>query len=180
MMNLVDPATVAHIPEQRRAGRRWIAFIACLFLAQVAAVVLMIWIATSDRSFALEPDYYQKAVQWDALSQMQRDSDRLGWNLELLLEPRDERGNRPTILRILDADQQPVNDAAVQAEWFHHARARDRRTTAFEPVGDGLYRAALRYERSGLYEFRVHAIRGEQNFLRTVQRDIGGLDGAAP
>lgn len=180
MMNLVDPAAVAHIPERRRAGRRWIAFITTLFLAQVAAVVLMIWIATSDRSFALEPDYYQKAMRWDDTSRMQRESDRLGWSVELRVDAHDDHGMRPITWRLVDEKQNPVDGAVFEAEWFHHARARERHTTAFENIGDGLYRAALRFERSGLYEFRIHATRGEQHFLRTVQHDIGGRDGAAP
>ncbi|MBL8878958.1 MAG: FixH family protein [Phycisphaerales bacterium] len=180
MMNLVDPTAVAHIPSGQRAARRWIAFVAALFLLQVGAVVTMICIATNDRSFALEPDYYQKAVRWDDISRQQRQSAKLGWTLQLDVGALAENGARPIVLTVKDRDGELIEGASAAAEWFHHARARDRHTSLFTPQPDGTLAASITFARSGLYEFRFTVSRGEETFVTTVQRDIAGKDGLAP
>lgn len=180
MMNLVDSAAVAHIPNGQRAARRWIAFVSALFLLQVGAVVTMIWIATSDRSFALEPDYYQKAMHWDDISRQQRESAKLGWSLKFDVGSRDEDGKRLVFVVVSDRNGQPIDGASATAEWFHHARARERHTTLFSPQPGGALAASLPFVRSGLYEFRFTVSRGDETFVTTLQRDIAGIDGLAP
>lgn len=179
MMQLVDPEAVAHIPDQRRVGRRWIAFVAALFLLQVGAVVVMISIATRDRSFALEPDYYQKAMHWDESAQLQRASARLGWSLALEVEPQNANGTQVVSAIIRDREGNPVQGATVTAEWFHHARARERHLAEFVAGPDGSYAAPLVFSRSGLYEFRLTAKRGDETYVTKIQRDITGADGIA-
>ena len=43
----------------------------------------MVYVATSDGSFAVEPDYYQKALHWDDARSAAAENAGLGWTVEL-------------------------------------------------------------------------------------------------
>ena len=88
-------------------GRYWPFLIVALLSVSVIANVFLIIKATTDPSFAVERDYYAKAVTWDEHQQEQADSNALGWHAALKAE-RDRLE-----LRLLDADGRPIVDEPV-------------------------------------------------------------------
>ena len=52
-------------PSRRRAAWRWPAILLALLGGHAAICVAMIVVATNDPSFAVEPEYYTRALDWD-------------------------------------------------------------------------------------------------------------------
>jgi len=137
-----------------------------LLLISVGSNVYLLVRATNDPSFAVEPDYYEKAVEWDALQEAKAASDRLGWKAEVDAT-RDE-----IIVRLEDAAGIPVEGAVVHVVAFHNARAGDRRRAQLAEEGQGVYRMNGPFERPGLWEMRISAVRDEDHFSLVRKEDL--------
>ncbi|MEL6544011.1 MAG: FixH family protein [Myxococcota bacterium] len=64
-------------------GNHWPWLLAGLLLSGVAMNIAMVLRASNDPSFAVEEDYYQKAVNWDEYREQLRKSEALGWQFTL-------------------------------------------------------------------------------------------------
>ena len=76
-----------------KRGAWWPIGITTVLATTVAANLWVMRIANDDPSFAIEPDYYQKAIMWDStLAQARRDAI-LGWRLtpQLQVDARDRQ-----------------------------------------------------------------------------------------
>jgi nitrogen fixation protein FixH len=149
-----------------KSGRHWPFLIVGLLAAGVAANVLLLVRASADPSFSVEPDYYAKAVAWDAhLAQLAR-SEALGWTAELTA------GTDGVMVRIADRDRRPVAGAAVTLEAFPLARGNQIVRGALDETSDHAYRAPLPIARRGLWEFRLTVRRGGDTFVAVVAHDV--------
>ncbi|MGF1511674.1 MAG: FixH family protein [Myxococcota bacterium] len=135
-----------------------------LLLVSVGANVYLIIRATNDPSFAVEPDYYAKAVDWDVQRAEQAASDRLGWNVDMEFTATELR------VHLLDSAGIPVDGATVEVEVFHNARAQNRIAAVMRPDGPGEYVLNRPFEREGLWEVRLSAVRRDDRFVH-VQRE---------
>jgi nitrogen fixation protein FixH len=149
-----------------RDGRYWPFLIVALLSVSVVANVLLLIKATDDPAFAVERDYYAKAVRWDQHQQDQADSDALGWRAALKAAP--ERLE----VRLLDRDGRPITDAVVKVEAFHNARANRIITGELSAEGGGLYALSHHFDRRGLWEYRLVAERSGERFVHTSQEEI--------
>ncbi|NJK89058.1 MAG: hypothetical protein HC923_06405 [Myxococcales bacterium] len=147
-------------------GRWFPLMLAAILLTSVGANIYLIVRATNDPSFAVEPDYYQKAVNWDRAKAERSASDALGWQMELNADT--------TSLRISLRDRlgRPIDGAFVEVEAFHNARANERLRGKLLPVGRGEYVLDQRFERAGLWEFRVAASVDDQRYVHVAQEDV--------
>jgi nitrogen fixation protein FixH len=129
-------------------------------------------VANRDASFAVEPDYYRKAVEWDrTMAQAARNAE-LGWTVSARLEPgAGDRARLVTLVR--DRAGAPLTGAAVVVEAFPSARAREIASVALEPTGDaGVHAGLLPSSRPGLWELRLRVTRGAEVFTRTLSQDL--------
>jgi len=126
------------------------------------------WIASRDPSFALEPNYYEKAVHWDRQRAQWAENARLGYELELLPAGEDEM----LTVRLSAADGTPLGNAEVRAEAFFNARASEVRRLTWTERAPGTYQAKLAGARAGLWEFRFSVRRGGERFTRLVRADL--------
>ncbi|HEV8247643.1 MAG TPA: FixH family protein [Polyangiaceae bacterium] len=144
-------------------------------IGMIAAMLLglgsLARIAVNDPGFAVEKDYYKKALSWDGEMAQQADNQRLGWQTELDVDAFSPLGSSVTI-RIRDGKGEPVRGAAVQVEAFPNARASELLHARFEALRDGNYRAQMPLDRSGLWEFRVSAQSGDDHATAIVRRDV--------
>ncbi len=62
-------------------GNKYIALVLGLLGFSVATCVVLIGYATHDPTFAVEKNYYQKAVAFDQIRAEEVASDRLGWKV---------------------------------------------------------------------------------------------------
>jgi nitrogen fixation protein FixH len=150
---------------------RWPAFIAGALALQVLGSIVTIYLATSNPSYAVEDDYYQKALAWDDRRAQDRRSLELGWTLQFEVTPATVAADRAVLsVDLGDAGGAPVDGALLTVEAFHNARADDVFRAPLDGHGDGRYSASLPIARQGVWELRFVAERGEDRFTHTEKR----------
>jgi nitrogen fixation protein FixH len=154
-----------------RQGALWAYVPVVLLVAMLGGLGVLTSIAVDDPAFAIEKDYYQKAVSWDRELAQQQQNAELGWHAELELRALPDR--RPELRAVLlDARRQPIRDAKLSVEAFPNARAEQRLSLRLEPDESGAYRAVLAARRGGLWEFRLRAVRGNEQYTEIVRQDV--------
>jgi nitrogen fixation protein FixH len=154
---------------------RWPVAIVGIIVLHVAAMVTVILIATRDRSFAVEPNHYQKALAWDAFSARARASEALGWKIVSRTDAAlDRAGMRGLQLSITDRNDKPLTGARVAVLAFPHARGEERIRVDLVEGEAGHYQAHAAMARTGLWELRVVAERGGDSFSSTILHTVGG------
>ena len=153
-------------------GWYWPVVIVVLLVGSAGANIGFMIVANRDASFAVEPDYYRKAVEWDqAMAQEARNAE-LGWTVSARLGLAGAE-QAWLIAAVRDRAGAPITGAAVTVEAFPSARAREIASFTLEPTGDaGVYAAALPSGRPGLWELRVRVTRGGEVFTRTLSQDL--------
>ena len=171
---MAEPAPVAPtaVPPVRRVYF-WPAFVVALLGGHIVLLASVVLLATRDRGFAIEPNYYQNALHWDDFAAQRQANARLRWHTDVTLgDAVSPFGERALICSVHDAGGEPIRDAQVSALAFPHARGVERVTTTLNALGDGRYAATLRFTRHGVWEFRVRAARGGDVFTHVEQRDV--------
>lgn len=161
----------ARSPTRRR---RWPWIIVGLLAAHTTLMIVFVVIATRDKSFSVDPDYYGKAVHWDDLQAQQRASDALGWHAILRPEEStDTNGARTIVLELTDSAGSAIPATAVEATYFHHAHGDQVRKVAFAPSASDARQFAVRAPMShpGMWEFHVTARAGDRLFVKTLTVD---------
>lgn len=153
-------------------SHRWPAAIIGLIGLNMAIVGATIYFATHDPSAAVEPDYYQKAVDWDADARERARSERLGWTASVELDAPGELS-----VRLTDRDGHAVAGAQIVVRAFAVARAGDRQTLTCTETQSGRYVAPIAVSRRGLWQFHVDARRAGDHHVSVIERDLG--DGAS-
>src|SRR5664279_5249071 len=93
-------------------GWYWPWLIAALLVATVAGQGVMLYAAASDPTFAVEPDYYKKAVDFDDVIAQEAANQRLGWGASAVIGARAAAGAEFT-LRLADAKGAAMPGARV-------------------------------------------------------------------
>jgi hypothetical protein len=152
---------------------RWPLFIAGALTLQVASSMVTIYLATSNPSYAVEDDYYQKGLRWDETRAQQQRNRQLGWRLEYAVTPPTAAGDQAVLTTIVRGPGgEPIADAGVSVEAFHNARAREIFKGQLTSGDHGTYEASLPMRRTGLWEFRFTVTRKTEKFTHTETRHI--------
>lgn len=150
----------------RGRGLIWPTLITVALLFTVGANVVMLFAATSDRNGSVvEPDYYQKAVDWDRTMARRAASDRLGWRVAAGI------GADRVDLTLLDSLGAPISAAAIEVTLIHNRDAGHPVTLSLGALGDGRYGAAMPQLARGRWEVRVEARRGDDHFGATLHAE---------
>jgi len=158
-----------------KKGWHWPLLLAGLLVAGVAANVAFMCVAVSDPSFAVEPDYYAKALAWDAHLAQARENAELGWTVALEVAAADRATGRARVVaQLFDRDGRPLTGLTVGLTAFHNARASNIVTATLLEDAKHAYAADVAVLRPGLWEFRVTAARGDESFTAVVDRDAPG------
>ena len=149
-----------------RLSRAWVWPLAVVGMLSVSMTVCAITViaAVGDPSYAIEDDYYQKAVDWDHSREVELASKDLGWRSDATLTTSDG----VLTVALNDGDGSPVSAASVRALVFHHARRGDAQDLVLRSQGDGRYTAMLNRPREGQWQVRIRASRGRDRFVRTL------------
>jgi nitrogen fixation protein FixH len=152
----------------------WPIGVAAVLATTVAANIWVMVIAGGDPSFAIEPDYYRKALAWDTtLAQAERNA-ALGWRLTPTLGPIDTDGHVLVTARLTDSTGAEISGAVVRVSALPIARASDVREVTLLPDGSGDYAARLEARRAGQWELRFDATVGRERFTRTARVELRG------
>jgi nitrogen fixation protein FixH len=134
---------------------------------------VLAYIAIDDPHFALEPDYYDKAVHWDRTQSEARDSAALGFELTLpatLALSAD--GSLEIELRVTDRNRAVLTAALVELEAFPNAYASRVERLTLREAAPGVYRGRLNGQARGLWELRFRVAKGSLHFYESVRRDV--------
>jgi hypothetical protein len=161
-------SAVAH--SARSTGTFWALVPVALLLASLFGVGTLSLIASRDPSFALEKNYYARAVSWEAQQAEWAENARLGYHVELDLPARSERPELK--LRVTDGALAPLRGASVRVEAFANARSGERRELSLIEHDNGTYVAPLGVARPGLWEFRVTVVSHDGRFTTRLRADV--------
>ena len=137
-----------------------------ILLISVGGNIYMVMRATNDPSFAVEPDYYNKAVNWDQIQAEKAASEALGWNV--VLDARQEELR----IRLTDRLGRPIDGATVEVEAFPNARASHRVMGVMVPKGRGVYVLERPFARPGVWEYRLAAVVDDKRFVHRSQEEL--------
>ena len=151
-----------------RRGILWPVAVAAILLLTVSANVAVYALANDDPSFAVEPDYYRRALRWDDEMAQARANAALGWRLAPALGPMGETG-AALVARLADSAGAALEGATVKVRGAHTGRASDvlSATLAASPDAPGAYAAVLPVRRAGQWELRFDVRWRGQHFTAT-------------
>jgi nitrogen fixation protein FixH len=152
------------------SGLVWPLMVVAMLAAQLALGGAAAYLATRDPAHAVTPGYHAKALAWDGEAQRRTASDALGWTAKADFK------DGAVHVSLADRNGKPISNATVHAVVFHHARASDVRRVELQADKDGGYSAPFTMDRRGVWEIRLVAQRGADEFLWTESRDhsLGG------
>lgn len=153
-----------------RKDRIWPVIIVLVLGGYVTFGLVAARIASHDPNFAIEPDYYHKAVTWDSSLAQGRRNAALGWRLTPTLGV----VGGPSVelaFAIRDATGLPVEGVRLSVEARPVAHADDMVRATLDARDAGVYAARLPITRAGLWEIRIVATRGEERYTETMRLD---------
>jgi len=154
------------------AGARWIGIVIGLLAASLLGQFVLLAVATSDPSFAIEPDYEQKAQHWDAEQRQRSLNAVLGWSVAIGTEPVAADRGFDLTLTPSDRDGAAIAGAIVEVEAMANARAQRIHRLALAEGEAGRYAGHVADWRPGQWEFRVTVTRGETRFTQRVRKEV--------
>ena len=134
-----------------------------LLTCMLAGLGTMAVIATRDPGFALERDYYKKAVAYDSVIAQRAENARLGWSAQTDVGPASLRDETLLVIRLRDRVG-PAVGARVSVEALRNASAGRVLEAELTARSAGEYEGRLPLGYGGLWEFRVTAERGSDRF----------------
>lgn len=144
-----------------RKDRVWPTLIVLALLGNVALGVTLMRVAADDPHFAVEPDYYRKAVAWDSAQALAAATAALGWHAEPVVGAVAGDAPVPVAVQLTDREGRPLEGAAVALEARAVAHAAEPLAAPLAPgAAPGRYEAMLPVARTGLWELRVQVVRG--------------------
>ncbi len=155
----------------KRRGLFWPLFITTLLLGHVGILSVAAYIASSDPSVAAEPDFYEKALAWEANQKLVREPVEDGYEVTPLLEPHSSDTGEGKLSLALSRQGQSFDDTTVTATLFHAARSGDRQHLTLTERQPGLFAAPANINRDGLWEVRFELTTPERvyRFVRTIE-----------
>lgn len=161
-----------------RKGLGWPLAMAAILAVTVGGNLWVMRIASADPSFAIEPDYYAKAVRWDSTMAQERRNHALGWTVTPELGAIDPRRGATLRVVVTAPDGARISDATVRVVAFAVARSARRVDVALAPA-DGTYGALVPVTHAGAWELRLDVRRGADRMVVTRRVEAVAAPGQA-
>jgi len=153
-----------------KRGNWWPIGIAAVLATTVAANIWVAVIASNDPSFAIEPDYYRKAIAWDSTVEQTRQNALLGWTLSPRLGPIALNGESRLSATLTDSTGAPIAGATIRVAAIPVARATQVHEATLAASGvAGEYDAQLDARTPGQYELRFDVQAGAVHFTNVAR-----------
>ncbi len=149
----------------------WALFPVGLLALLLTIQVFMVSVATNDPAFAVEEDYYRRAVEWDRHAAQLATNRQLAWDVAWAVAARSERIGQLEV-RLENPNGRPIADASVELVAFPNARSSQRQTLKARELTPGHYATPFELTHPGLWEFRLTAQAGGQKFTSVKQLDV--------
>ncbi|MCB9639715.1 MAG: FixH family protein [Myxococcales bacterium] len=152
-------------PQNPKDGWYWPWLLIGLLVVSSAGSILMVIIAVNDPSFAVEDNYYKKAVEWDKQIAKAKLEQALGWKAQVKVSPHPKNA-RLKLFQVALKDSQgfALDKAQIKVRAFHNAQASQKIKLQLHALGKGNYQAPILIHRPGLWVFQVFAVQGKHHF----------------
>jgi len=157
-----------------KRGSWWPIGIAGVLATTVAANLWVATIASDDPSFAIERDYYKKAIAWDSTLAQARTNARLGWRLTPTFGPIGPHGRALLRARLTDSTGASIPGASVRVSALQIARANDVYEATLVASAPGVYEARVDARFPGQWELRFDVQSGAAHFTDVARIDADG------
>ncbi len=157
--------------NESRSGRLWPWFVALLLVGTASAQGVLLYAATHDRAFAIEPDYYTKAVAWDSAMSRARENVTLAWTARAVFA-RTATGDAALRISLRDSLGAPVRGAGVRVVALHNLEAATPTSAALTESADGVYLGMLPSARTGLWELRLDVHAAGHRFTPVLRAEL--------
>jgi nitrogen fixation protein FixH len=154
-----------------KKGAMWPIGVAAILAATVGANIWVMVVANGDPSFAIEKDYYRRAIDWDATMAQERHNAALGWRLTPEVGAIFADG-ATLVVTLTDSAGAPLRDATMRVAAAHNARAGDVLEVTLPPRAGAGYAATLPMHRPGQWELRFEVTRGGERFTAVRRVDV--------
>ncbi len=152
------------------SANRWPLAITAVLVGQVVFGIWMSHVANDDPHFAVEPNYYAKAINWDATMAQSRADKALGWKSAATLTR--AAGNSATLhVTLRDSTGAPVHADSVTVTALAIAHSLKVNALSLTPDATG-YAAPVPVAGTGLWEVEVRAVRGTDVFTSTLRTEL--------
>ena len=138
----------------------------------VAGNLWVMRIANADASFAIEPDYYRKAVAWDSTLAQERRNRAFGWQVTSTVEHFSSARGGTLRVRVGGPDGMVIHDADVRVVAFAVARSA-RFIESAVPMQGNAYVAELPIHQPGIWELRLDIRKGDAHVTATQRVSVG-------
>jgi hypothetical protein len=160
---MTEPAHTDRPVARPARGWFWPVLIVTFLAGHATMLTLVVLIASRDPSHAVEPDYYEKGIAWDALRASSLDPHTDGIEVAFqVAQPQRVLGKETITIEIRLPETGSDAPRQVRGMLFHHARAADR--TLFDLAdrdADSLvFEADL--SREGNWEIQIQFAVGER------------------
>lgn len=175
---MTDTAHTDHTPTTTKPRRAWLwpGIVVGMLCVHTFGILIVVFIATSDPSQAVVPDYHAKAVNFDREQAQRRASEALGWTCQAdASQSPDLRGQRAVRLSLRDAKGEPLTGATVSLDAFHHARANKLVHAELTESAPGEYTAVMSMQRDGLWTLAVDVKLGDDHFISNIDKHVGAF-----
>lgn len=150
-----------------RFPNRWALFPVGLLGLLVAVQAALFSLARTDPSFAVESEYYQKAVSWDQELNQRAVNTQLGWQTSARLALNPPSANLRVTLT--ESDSSPVVGATAKVIAFPNARASQIQQVSLREAEPGVYVGPIQVVHAGEWEIRVSAQRSGKTYTSAVR-----------
>ena len=152
-----------------KRGTWWPIAVTTVLATTVAANIWVMRVASDDPSFAIEPDYYRKAIEWDSTLAQARQDSILGWRLTPELRVIAATGKTRLSATLTDSTGAPISGAVVRVSALPVARANEVHELTLASAGAGEYSAQLDSRREGQWELRFDVQAGSTRFTEVAR-----------
>jgi nitrogen fixation protein FixH len=173
MNNPVNDSPGPAMKEKPSRHLLWPILLTSLISIHIVSVAVMVTIATHDSSFAIEPDWYLKGLNYEQTARQQRENSRLGWSVKLDVgQPLSGTNQRNVSCMVFDRAGRPVKNASIDLVAFAHVRASNRTSLVLLSHDGSPYEGTLAFDDPGIWEFRLVVTRGAETFTHICTREI--------
>ena len=158
----------------KRKGRFWPWFVLALLAVPLVGDSILIFMVSTDPSFAVEENYYEKALEWDQKQVQRARNQQLGWRVEPRFLPTAADGGLPLEVALVGRDGETLADARVRMRAFAHARPARVQEEVLHKVDAGVYATRIRSPRRGWWRLEFQVTRGDIRFtaVETVRMPL--------
>ncbi len=132
----------------------WFTLVGLIVSVDLVAFGYLIARSSTDQTFSVEDNYYEKGLDWDARMAQDRVNAELGWTVRLHAGLGDENTRELTVT-VLDQEGSALTGATVRVELFANLRASERFSLGGFTDERGVWRVEIPSETSGYWEARL-------------------------